>query len=261
MRINLAIQLLLILVLSFLSSCRKVIHLELNTASPQLVIQGNIYDHGGPYFVKISKSVNFDESGIYPAVSGATVIINDSFGNSDHLTEIEPGTYRTTTLTGTPGMSYSLQVTIGDQSYASTSTMPMGIEIAELNFQKSLFGNSLLPVVNFSDPPNITNYYRLIYFINGIQQDDINVTDDRLSAGQIISYVIRPIDTDNILKSGDKVTIWLESIDQGVYEYFRTAGRERGQSASPANPISNISNGALGYFSASSCRIKSADVR
>ena len=56
------------------------------------------------------------------------------------------------------------------------------------------------------------------------------------------------------LKKGDIVTVWLESVDKGVYDYFRTAGREDGQSASPSNPVSNISNGALGYFSASAVR-------
>jgi hypothetical protein len=59
---------------------------------------------------------------------------------------------------------------------------------------------------------------------------------------------------DNKLKAGDEVTIWLESVDKYVYEYFRTEGSEGWQSASPANPTSNISNGALGYFNACSVR-------
>jgi hypothetical protein len=56
------------------------------------------------------------------------------------------------------------------------------------------------------------------------------------------------------LKKGDTVTVWLETIDKGVFDYFRTAGSESGRNASPANPVSNISNGALGYFNASSVR-------
>jgi len=59
---------------------------------------------------------------------------------------------------------------------------------------------------------------------------------------------------DNKLEAGDEVTIWLESVDKYVYEYFRTESSEGWQSASPANPTSNISNGALGYFNACSVR-------
>ena len=60
-------------------------------------------------------------------------------------------------------------------------------------------------------------------------------------------------DDDNKLETGDYVAVWLECIDKGVYEYFRTAG-EGDQSASPSNPTSNISNGVLGYFNACSVR-------
>jgi hypothetical protein len=59
---------------------------------------------------------------------------------------------------------------------------------------------------------------------------------------------------DNKSETGDMVTIWLECADQYVFEYFLTAGREGGQSASPANPSSNISNGTLGHFNACSVR-------
>lgn len=138
--------------------------------------------------------------------------------------------------------------------------MPDPVEIASIYYQKSLFGNTIFPAISFKDPANINNYYRLLYYINNKRQSDINVTDDKLNAGQIINYVIRPLDTDNKLIAGDVVTIYLESTDKGVYEYFRTAGREGGQSASPANPTSNISNGSLGYFNACSVRTLSAMV-
>ena len=138
--------------------------------------------------------------------------------------------------------------------------MPLPVEIGAIYFQKSLFSDNIYPAINFADPANIHNYYRLVYSINNIQKPEINVTDDRLNEGKIIAYVIRPADEETKLKKGDNVSIWLESVDQGVYEYFRTAGREGGQSASPANPTSNISNGALGYFNACSVRAHSATV-
>jgi hypothetical protein len=236
------------------SSCEKVIDLELNTSSSQIVIQGNIYDQGGPYTVKITKSVNFDESNDYPAVSGAMVVISDNAGNSDTLTEASSGIYTTTVLQGAPGRTYTLKVETDGQTYTASSTMPDAVEIDSIYTEHSIFRNEEQVTIDFSDPANIDNYYRLIKFINNIQQDQFYVISDKLYQGKEISYSIMSQYNDNKLKAGDEVTIWLESVDKYVYEYFRTEGSEGWQSASPANPTSNISNGALGYFNACSVR-------
>jgi hypothetical protein len=234
------------------SSCEKVIDLKLNTSSSQIVIQGNIYDQAGPYTVRISKSVNFDESNVYPAVIGAMVVISDNAGNSDTLTETSSGIYITSVLQGVPGRSYTLTIKTDGQTYTASSTLPNAVEIDSIYVEKSMFGNEKQITIDFTDPANIDNYYRLIEFINNTQQDQFYSISDKLYQGEEISYSIMSQDNDNKLETGDKVTIWLECVDKFVYEYFRTAGREGGQSASPANPTSNISNGALGYFNACS---------
>ena len=51
------------------------------------MIEGNITDLTGPYIVKISESVNFDVTNIFPPVNGAKVIISDNAGNSETLKE------------------------------------------------------------------------------------------------------------------------------------------------------------------------------
>lgn len=250
----------MLLLISSFMACKKVIQLKVNTGTPHIVIQGNIYDQMGPFSVKIFKSVNFDEPSIFPAVTGASVTIQDNFGNSDRLVEKLPGIYYTTSMIGAPGKTFTLLVESEGESYSATSTIPSPTSIGAIYFQKSLIGKNIYPVINFADRANVENYYRLIYAINQKRQPDINVTDDRLSEGLTISYLIRPTDNDIDLKSGDTVTVWLETIDRGVYEYFRTMDRQGGQSASPANPISNISNGALGYFNACSVRMLSTVV-
>lgn len=246
--------LVLILGAFFFGSCKKIIHLDLNTSSPQLFIEGNIYDHSGPFTVKLYYSVNFDQSNNYPPAVGAIVSITDDVGNSEQLTEKSPGTFYSSPWRGISGRTYTLKVNLAGKIYSATSTMPPATQIASMFFQKSLFGNELFTGIDFSDNGNSSNYYRLVYFVNNVQQTDIHVTDNRLSQGKTITYLIRPSGTAPKLKSGDKVTIRLEAIDEGVFEYLRTASHMGGQSASPANPISNISNGALGYFNASATR-------
>jgi hypothetical protein len=247
-------QITVIVLFCLLSSCEKVIDLHLDTSSSQVVIQGNVYDQPGPYTVKISKSVNFDESNVYPVVTGATVVISDNAGNSDTLTEASSGIYITSALQGVPGRTYTLTVKTDGQTYTASSTLPNAVEMDSIYMEKSRFGNEKQITIDFTDPANIDNYYRLIEFVNNTQQDQFYAASDKLYQGEEISYSFMSQDNDNKLETGDKVTIWLECVDKFVYEYFRTAGREGGQSASPANPTSNVSNGALGYFNACSVR-------
>lgn len=250
---------LLVTILS-LASCEKVIQLDLNSSTSKIVIQGNIYDKPGPFLVKISKSVNFDQSSDYPPVTGAKVQLSDNVGQSEVLTESTSGTYVTTKLRGIPGRTYSLKVQAGTEIYQASSFMPYAVNPDSIYFSSSLFSGEKVTTVRFNDPPIFTNYYRLIYFINNIQLKEFYVIDDELFQGATIKYSLHARDSDIKLVKGDNVTVWLESVDHDVYEYFRTATSDDGQSASPVNPVSNISNGALGYFNACSVRKISSTV-
>ncbi|MDD4922978.1 MAG: DUF4249 domain-containing protein [Bacteroidales bacterium] len=238
-----------------LYSCEKVIDLDLNTSSSQMVIQGNIYDQAGPYTVRISKSVGFDEPSIYPAVTGAIVTISDNAGNAEVLSEDSAGVYVTDLLQGLPGRTYTLRVEADGQIFTATAAMPPAVEIDSLYSEKSDFGNFKQIAVDFYDPANTTNYYRLVDFINGKKQENIMVASDMASEGKKISGTL--MYEEDELKSGDTYTLWLECVDKGVYDYFRTAGTFNGHAASPSNPLSNISNGALGFFNVCSVRKKS----
>ena len=244
------------------SSCQEVIDLELGAVDAQLVIQGNIYDKPGPYYVTLATTVDFDEPGEYPPVSGATVIISDNHGVVDTLTEKDPGTYETSEITGISGYTYDLTVIIdGSAYYTATSTMPEAVAVDSVYFGEAFFGNEELLTISFRDTEGINNYYRLIEFINGELQTDIHVISDELYDGEKIEYPIMSMGNDNGFKTGDSISIRLLCIDEGVYDYFRTAGGDMAQSASPANPVSNISNGALGYFNASAVSSKSVVVQ
>ncbi len=247
------------LILTFIS-CERVIQLDLKNSAPKIVIQGNINDQPGPYIVKISNSVNFDASSNYPPVTGAKVVISDNFNQNETLTETMAGTYLTSKFRGVPGRTYTLSVKAGNETYLSNATMPYAVAMDSIYFSSSMFSGEKLTTVRFLDPPFTVNYYRFLYFINNVQQKVFYVLNDDLFQGASIRYALHSRGTDIKLVKGDRVSVWLESVDHGVYEYFRTAGSDEGQSASPANPVSNISNGALGYFNACSVRKISATV-
>jgi hypothetical protein len=59
----------------------------------------------------------------------------------------------------------------------------------------------------------------------------------------------------NNVKIGDTIIVELLSIDKAAYDYFNTlkdilSSDRSPTSLSPANPNTNVSNGALGYFAA-----------
>jgi hypothetical protein len=251
----------ILFVLLVLSSCQKVINIDLNSASPQIVIEGNVTDQAGPYTVKMTKTVNFSETNVFPPVTGALVKISDNAGNSESLAETSPGIYTTSTLQGTPGREYSLSVTANGKNYTATSTMPYPVNIDTIEFQQGggFGGRNKRWVVKFLDPAGIANYYALFIKVNNVIQSNFSTADDNLRDGDTITMRL-PFPDNFDVQPGDSITVILESIDKNVREYFRLLNQLSNQngieSAPPANPVSNISGGALGYFSAHADRKK-----
>jgi hypothetical protein len=240
----------------FIFGCQKVINVNLNSVSPAIVIIGNVNDQPGPYLVTVSQTVNFSDDNTFPPVSGAFITIADNAGTTDTLVESPPGTYNTRKLVGVAGRTYSLKVVYNGQTYISTSTMPQAVTFDTLlPFQQIGFRDTNLYVqAGFQDPTSQTNYYRFIESINYSIQSKILVLDDEFSNGRYIHYTLR---SDSSLKPGFNIIVEMECIDQGTYQYFSTFREATGSTnLTPANPISNITNNALGYFSAHTSQYK-----
>lgn len=266
MKKSLSIRLLLFLPV-LLYSCKKVIQIDLNSAAPQIVIEGEVTDFTGPYHVYITKTVNFSDSNRYPAVSGAAVQITDSNTAKVYpLMEAGPGDYYTTAaLQGQPGHTYLLSVSAEGKSYMASSTMPAAVNMDSITFVANLDLNNkqaIDAVANFQDPPEPGNYYRFIEKVNGDILPDVFVFEDRLSNGRYIRQTL--YNPTSSLAPGDQLVVDMYCVDKKIYDYFfslsQVTGNNGFQSASPANPISNISNGALGYFSAHTVRSQSMQV-
>jgi len=237
-------------------ACKKVVQVDLNNASPQIVIEGEVTNHSGPYQVSITKTVNFSADNVYPPVSGATVTITDSLtGHTVDLSEGTPGIYTTDAFTGQPSHIYNLWVLAEGKEYRASSVMPLPVELDSVTFARNIdFSNKtdINAIVNFQDPPGLGNYYQFVEYLNGRLLPNIFVFEDRLSDGR---YIQQPLYNDSTyLQRGDTMQLKMYCIDKPAYDYFNTlipvTGNNSFQSATPANPISNISNGALGYFSA-----------
>jgi hypothetical protein len=242
----------LLLVVLF-SSCEQVIDLPLRDSDARLVIEGSITDDPGSCRVRLSRVVNYDQSNDPLLVSGASVLIYDD-GTEYSLSEMETGMYANPLLIGIPGHAYRLVVTVDGETISSTSVMNSKVEIDSISFEEQSFfmDTNLVTQVHFKDPAGIENYYRYRFTSGGPLNSEIQIDRDLFFDGQDINQPL--FGQGPKLFPGDTMFVELWGIDKGVYEYYSTLREILGgpgpSSASPANPTSNISGGAMGYFSA-----------
>ncbi|HXB93983.1 MAG TPA: DUF4249 domain-containing protein [Puia sp.] len=247
---------LVLLTMMTASACKKVINVDLNSVVPQIVIEGEVTNDATSFFVRISKTVDFSASNSFPPVTGAKVRLTDTTnGVTDLLVEVNPGLYQSIEVGGVPHHTYALDVVADGKEYTAYSTMPAQVRLDSITFAKNIgFDNKMEinAVAGFQDPVGLGNYYQFTETVNHRVIPDIFVFEDRLSDGKFIQY---PLYNDSAyLQPGDTLTLTMNCIDKNIYNYFfqlmNVAGSNNFQSATPANPTGNISNGALGYFSA-----------
>jgi len=238
-------------------SCNKVIELDLRDAETKYVIEGVITNEPGVCKVYISQSKNFNEDNQFLKKSGAVVKVKDN-GVETTLSEIQPGLYATNVINGTPGHTYQLMVTINNMTFTASSTMPQPVTMDTLYVAPGPFGEFKFAYVGYTDPPGLANGYRFVQYVNGVKEPAIFWDDDEFTDGQaVITMLDASVDEKNDprnIKTGDNVTVEMLTLDRAVYDFWYTlstgGGDGNAEVAAPANPLTNIKGGALGYFSA-----------
>lgn len=255
-----------------LTGCKKIIEIDTENADPQLVIEGKINDSLIDQQIKISKTIGYTETNIFPKVSGASVTVNDSKGNTFIFKEgTTPGTY-INRMKGVAGVTYNLSVTAEGQTYTASSKMPSLVKMDSIGVINNFFfgRERKTAAVFFKDPANETNFYHFNLYVNDILSERFYVNNDRLTNGNDlrIQLFFKPPTNDHDsdeLNSNDKIKIEMECIDSNIFDYWyalsQQSNRGPNQGTTPANPTSNISNQALGYFSANTYQVITATVK
>jgi Domain of unknown function (DUF4249) len=255
------------------ASCEKVINIDLNSSDPQIIVEAVMSDTiSEKAEVRLSRSVNFSETNTFPAVVNAVVTITDLTDNKiDTLKEGVAGLYKSSKLSGQEGHNYLLTVKTDGKTLTSTAAVPRKVKFDSIEVRGQAFFGSinyqLIP--KYIDPKGIGDNYRFVLYINGKLKDDIFVFNDELVDGNPNGRPLnrgRNSDSTENIKIGDRIDLEMHGIDKGVYEYFNTlrargGGGPGGGSATPANPITNIKGGALGYFAPYTKQRKSAVVK
>lgn len=256
----------LLFVALLFTSCEKIVDLDYKRNQSSIAIEGNITNETGPYFVKITKSISLSEIGAYPTIDNAVVIISDDAGNSEVLMPQGNGLYSTATLEGVEGRTYILKAEIEGQTYTAQSTMPEHVPFDSIKVDEVSVGSDIernvIPV--YMDPISKGNNYRFVLSVNDMLIKQHLVQNDEIKNGLVNTLKLEINDDDLEIKAGDLIDIEMQCIDKKVAAFYTTLAlmgdSGPGGGTTPNNPPGNISNGALGAFSAHTIERRSVTI-
>jgi hypothetical protein len=232
------------------NSCEKVIQLDLNDGEEQYVVDAMVSNVDKFNYVKLTRSATFYDNNDFLPVENASVIITDGNGLAINLLETSPGFYENPLLVGQSYMDYTLKIEVDGDIIEGSTYLPGNSAIdslVTLQNQGGFFGTDFTAFAYWSDNANEKNYYRLRAYKNDTMQTNIYITEDNLYNG--ISTGTPLFSTS--YKDGDSAIVELMQINERTYKYWLSLDQisnPQNQPAAPGNPISNMSNGALGYF-------------
>lgn len=246
-----------VIILISLTSCVDRFDVDLNSSDPQLVVEGNIsVSSQGSYLqVRLSKTVNFDQENLFPAVENAKITISDQNGKSYPLTSDESGYYYASIKPSPALTTFSMDVQIGERRITAQSTLPALVSFDSLIVEKAtdIFAQEKEYDVRvmYKDPENVPNYYHFIEIVNGRVKANY-AFDDKFTDGSEKGSSLRRFDRE--YEIGDTVMVVMKCIDKNIYQYYRSLGYQSmgnpSSSSNPANPETNLVGAILGYFSA-----------
>lgn len=197
-----------------------------------------------------------------------TIILNDPIEFTHYR-----GYYKTKHLIGIPGRTYFLKVISEGKEYQANAYMPPVPNIDSLGYSKKVSEKDgqeyYVPLLYFAEPQGIENYY-LIQLKDEILRrryaEDFNWEFSILSDEFLQSYVngLNVSLGENprgfeypIYWEGDSIYVALSSLTKNAYEFYKAILQQfkndgGANQLAPSSPPTNISNGGLGYFRASS---------
>jgi hypothetical protein len=248
-----------ILAFSTLIGCTKIIDVDLHDSTPQVVIEATITNTTSAE-VLISKTVLFSNNNDFPKVSGAVVTMRDN-GKMYELTEAGDGIYSNKALVGITGHTYELLVKLDGKEYASSSTMPVPVNLDTLLVEKISWLNESIWVVKpvYTDPAGYGNNYMFIESINANRFPESWVWDDKIINDGISTIPL--IQGDSAINVNDTIEVEMRCIDKNAFRYFTALAASQNNATTPANPENTFTGGALGYFSAHTSQKKTVKVK
>lgn len=245
-----------------LIGCTEVIDVDLETASPKLVIDASIDwvkdTPGNEQKIKLSSRTGYYDAE-FPAVSGATIFIANSTGKIFDFSEsVHTGEYVCANFVPVIGETYYLTVKLNGETYTAVETMtavPLIEDSVTQSKSGGFTGDEMEIKFLYQDDGSTRNYYLTRIRTKYVAFPQYSLESDEMYQGNKIQGFYSYKD----LAAGDSVEIRLYGVSKGFYEYFNkllvASGNDDSPFATiPATVRGNIINQAdegnypLGYF-------------
>ena len=253
--------------------CTERIEVEVDSTYTRLVVEGYLTTDTMAHSVKLSLSGDYFANKPADRIRDAMVRIDDGEQTIELAeSDSEPGLYLTDPdFHGIPGKTYTLLISqldidadgVNEEYTAESILHPVArMDSIGLDLMESPHFKIYQVLVYAWDPPE-TNFYAFkVYKNNTLLTDTLTeliVQSDEFFNGSytygIPSQFLDQDEEEEILLPGDTVTFELNGITEEYYQYVIEAQSEVFYktpmfSGPPSNIMSNISNGALGFFAA-----------
>lgn len=243
-------------------SCEETIDLDLDQVEERIVIEGIVSDKPSVSSVRLSFTQSIYVKSAPKKSSGAVVTLSDDAGNSEVLQEVQPGLFAPSRITGEINREYKLNVAFEGTVHSAVSRMPDEMTL-----------DSVRASVSGSDPRYSRPVAMRYYLTNKRGVEEFCIIKTFTQNGGESSWMLfsdkytdgtqAVLEGSSFYASGTFVRVEVISIDKATYEYLRTLEEIAGKGGfdvpdllrmNDYNPRSNLTNGALGYFSAQSQR-------
>lgn len=263
-----------------LTACEETIKLDLDQAPAQIVIRGQVTDQPGNQFVRVSRSIDFYQTGRTPVVTNAIVVVTDDAGNEFQFIHNPSGNqaldgyyFPAMEFTGTTGNVYRLRVEADGQVYEASDYLSPVLAVDSITYEldEDEFEDPEDPGKYYNiklyakEPQNTVDYYLFRFFSNDtlVQEND---TDIYFIDDKTLSENIEGVEAPGYYALNDSIAIQIFSLSRDAYIFYGDLQllltNDGGMfSPPPVNCRTNLSNGALGFFQASSLRTVQGVVR
>lgn len=259
--------LIIIILLAVISSCEKVVELDLDQSIPQLVIEGMLNDRDTTQYVKVSRSIQFYDVGLNP-VKDAIIMVSDgqneyTYSHNPMAVDSMDGYYFSdVSFAGKIGDVYRLQVNVGGTDFVASDTMRFVTPIDSLFFSKAIHmseedenDGKIYQVLLYADEPKETeDFYQFLFYRDGeliSYIDNIYVFSD-VALGPTLNGLPSPV----LFREGEMASVQIYSLSREQYVFYSDLSNllntDGGMfSPPPANPRNTFTNGALGLWQVS----------
>lgn len=258
-------------------ACEKTVILDLDNVEDKIVIEGQVADRPGYQYVKVTRTSNFYSTGATPRVTDAIVTVKDDLGNI-HTYSHNPGGKPDSAgyylpdvpFIGEAGRTYMLTVVAEGETYTAQDKLIRIVDIDKLEYRiddeekddpDPDYPNRYYEVLYYLDEPQDTkDYYLLKCYRNDTlaldDPNDVYYADDEL-IGESINGASLPV----YYEPKDLARMEVFSLSREAYIYYRDLAKvldnDGGMfNSPPADPRTNLSNGAYGFFQASAVTSK-----